>query len=311
MKRLIALALLLLLSHSFARAQTPTPPPPPPAPTSGPEPSTQQQLARDELQEATNAYKRGDFSEAELRSRRALEIDPENTIAPFFIARSVHAQYRQGLETPENLQLAERAIEAYKRIMSKDVNNDEAYKAVAFLLGQMGRTDEQRDWISQRAENPSVEPAKRAEAYAFLANKGWECSFQITERKENQRSVRRGGQTFITWRMPRDLNDFDKAKQCVARGLEFVEQAVTLSPEYVNAWAFKTNLLLEMVKLSEMEGNTRAREDYKKQADDARARLTTLTGKPKEPESDKQREDEGTKEQEPKLWPPPAPKGNP
>jgi tetratricopeptide (TPR) repeat protein len=300
MKRFLTIALLLLLTHSYAPAQTP-------APTA--EPSTQQQLAREELQEATSAYKRGNFSEAELHSRRALELDPENSTAPFFIARSTHAQYKQGLETPENLQTAERAIEAYKSILSKDVNNDEAYKAVAFLLGAIGRADEQQRWISQRAENSSVDSAKRSEAYTFLAMKEWNCSFQITERKENQRTVVRDGRTVIAWRMPRDPNVFDRIKQCAVRGLEFAEQAISLWQENSKAWGYKTNLLLEMVKLSEMEGNGTARDDYKRQADDAQSRTTALTVKENAAEDDKS--SDGQKKPEPQMWPPPAPKGNP
>src|SRR5919206_580224 len=58
--------------------------------------------AKNEINEAARAYKAGKFAEAEQHSKRALELNPEDKNAPFFIARTIHAQYKPGVETPEN-----------------------------------------------------------------------------------------------------------------------------------------------------------------------------------------------------------------
>ncbi len=284
MKRFLTIALLILAADSLAVGQA--------AGRSAVQESKaeqeltpQQRLAREEIIEAARAYKAGRFSEAELHSRRALELDPNDRNAPFFIARSIHAQYKQGVDTPENFQIAERAIEAYKRILIKDVNNDESFKAVAFLLGQLNRSDEQIEWITQRAENQTVDPAKRSETYVYLANREWECSFQITERKENQETVERDGIMRLVFKKPKNLNDFDRAKQCALRGMEMVERAIYLSPENGKAWGYKTNLLLELVKLSEMDGIVYDRDEYKRQADEAQKRTIEISERTKASEN--------------------------
>ena len=46
--------------------------------------------AKNQLNEAASAYREARFEEAEQRSRRALELDPDNKTAPLFIARIVH-----------------------------------------------------------------------------------------------------------------------------------------------------------------------------------------------------------------------------
>lgn len=243
--------------------------------------------AKNEINEAARSYKQGKFAEAQQHAERALALYPDDKNAPVFIARSIHAQYKQGIDTPENLQKAEGAIEAYKRILAKNPNNDEAYKAVAFLLGQLGKAEEQLAWVRQRATDETVDPAKRSESYTFLANKEWECSFQITERKENQKTVEKDGRTVIQWVKPTNTEDYDKANMCVTRGLETVETALKLDPNNEKAWGYKTNLLLEKVKLSEMEGKPEDKAMYAKQADEAQKRTTELSEQKKREEEAK------------------------
>src|SRR5260370_38537357 len=76
--------------------------------------------AKNQLNEAARAYREGDFDEAEQHSRRALELDPNNKTAPMFIARSMHAQYRPGVQTPEKLAKNQKAIEAYQKNLANN-----------------------------------------------------------------------------------------------------------------------------------------------------------------------------------------------
>src|SRR5918993_3208139 len=73
--------------------------------------------SKNELNEAARAYREGRFPQAEQHSRRAAELDPNNKTAPMFIARTIHAQYRPGVQSPENLAKANEAIEAYQRLL--------------------------------------------------------------------------------------------------------------------------------------------------------------------------------------------------
>src|SRR6266576_4757715 len=89
--------------------------------------------AKNQLNEAARAYREGHFEEAEQHARKAAELDPDNKTAPMFIARTIHAQFRPGVQTPENIAKARQAIEAYQNILAKNPSDDEAYKAIAYL----------------------------------------------------------------------------------------------------------------------------------------------------------------------------------
>lgn len=233
--------------------------------------------AKNELNKVAQSYKEKKFAEAEAHAKRAMELDPSNENAPVFVARTIHAQYRKGVDTPENIAKANQAIEAYKQIAAKDPNNDEAFTAVTVLLGSLGKPDEQTAWVQQRADNGSVSPSKRADALAFLASKDWECSNQVTDNKANQQNVDKGdGKVVIQYVKPKDAAEYDKAVRCMTGGLEKAEKAVAFDNDNEKAWSQKYNLLLEAKKLAQMEENTGKAEQIAKQAEEALKRTQEL-----------------------------------
>src|SRR5216110_3234086 len=118
--------------------------------------------AKNELNETARSYREGRFEEAEQHAKRALYLDPSNPTAPIFIARVIHQQYKPGVDQPDNIQRAREAIAAYQ-------------------------------WILARAHDPNMSSEKRAEAYAILAGKDWDCSFKVTELPDVKFTSTEGG----------------------------------------------------------------------------------------------------------------------
>jgi tetratricopeptide (TPR) repeat protein len=248
-------------------------------------------LAKNALNEGASAYRQGNFAEAEQRFRYAYELDPSQKNAPLFIARAVQQQYKPGLQTPENIKKGADAIAAYQAILDKDPANEDAYKAVVFLYGQMRNEDKVREMLTQRASLGSIPPEKRSEALTILASKQWQCAYDITEQKENKETqTQTGGEAVkvtVKYKKPANQADFDRARQCVTEGLKLAEQAVNLDPNNPNSWSYRANLLREASKLAEMEGNAQAKADYDSQYDKAletHKRLSAEAAKRKEAE---------------------------
>jgi len=235
--------------------------------------------AKNQLNEAARAYREGHFEDAEQHARKAYELDPTNKTAPMFIARTIHAQFRPGVQTPENLAKAQAAIEAYQQILKNNPNDDEAYKAIAYLYGATKQDDKLREWISSRASNESTEPEKRAEAYIVLASKDWDCSFKITELPTNKVTTvdPSTNKATVSYKKPKEQKDFDTAQRCVKQGLAEAENAIKFDPNNESAWSYKTNLLLEASKLAEVDGKADLKSEYQKQYDVALKRTTELS----------------------------------
>jgi tetratricopeptide (TPR) repeat protein len=242
--------------------------------------------AKNALNEGARAYKDGRFPDAEAKLREAYELDPSQKNAPLFVARAVQQQFKPGVTTPENLALGERAVAAYQEILKQDPANDDAYKAIVFLYTQMKRDEKVNELLTQRAGS-GPNPKSRAEALTILASKQWNCSYEITEQKENKTTENKPDKILIHYRKPANQADFDKAQQCTTEGLKLAEQATSLDPNNPNAWSYKANLLREKSKLAEMAGDTAAKADLDKQYEAAletQKRLGAEAAKKKEAE---------------------------
>ena len=235
--------------------------------------------AKNQLNEAARAYHEGRFPEAEQHSREAAALDPNNKTAPMFIARTIHAQYRPGVQTPENIAKAQEAIQAYQEILNRNPKDDEAYKAIAYLYGAIKEDAKLRQWIAARAASDATEPDKRAEAYVVLASKDWDCSFKITE-QPNVKTTSVDPATnraTVSYKKPKEQKEFDQAQMCVKQGLVEAENAIKFDSNNESAWSYKTNLLLEASKLAEMDGQTEQKAQYQKEYEAALKRTTELS----------------------------------
>ena len=247
-------------------------------PVQRPELTSAQQEAIAELNEAARSYREGHFEDAELHAEKALALDPSSKTAPLFIARTIHAQYKPGDFSEENVAKAREAIDAYQRIFVQDSHNDEAYKAINYLYAAVKDEELLRQWVFRRAIDPTFSDEQRAEAYVVLASKGWDCSYKITELPANHITVTtRRRWTTIQYTKPKELAEFEKAQRCATEGLEMIEAAIALTPDSEMAWSYKTNLLLELAKLSEMDHDLQLKIEYTNQANAASRTTEELT----------------------------------
>src|SRR5215510_5005769 len=234
--------------------------------------------AKNELNEAARSYRDGRFDEAEQHARRALALDESNKTAPIFIARIIHQQYKPGVDQPDNVQKARDAIDAYQRVLQSDTDEkqkEEAYKAISVLLTAIKDEVKLRDWIMKRANDTNQKPEARAEAFAILAGKDWDCSYKITELPDVKVTSNEGGNVKVTYKKP-SQKDFDNIQKCVARGMEEAETAIKLDPNNESGWSYKANLLRERAKIANMNGDTAQQSELEKQSQVAAKRAAAL-----------------------------------
>src|SRR5215207_11665108 len=202
--------------------------------------------AKNALNEGARAYKDGRFKDAEDKFREAHELDETQKNAPLFVARAVQQQYKPGVQTPENIAVGERAVQAYQVILNKEPQNEDAYKAIVFLYGQMKRDEKVNELLMQRASG-GPNPEARSQALIILASKQWQCANDITERKENQTKEDKGDKILIHYKKPAEQGDYDKARQCADEGMKLSEQALSINANSASAWTYKANLLLVLL----------------------------------------------------------------
>src|SRR5688572_28901798 len=262
-------------------------------------------LSRKNLVDGSIAYRERKFEEAEDLFRRAAARDPEgNTLegrtAQVFLARTLHSRY---IGNRDDKQKADEAIQAYKRALEVDKNDQSSYKAVASLYNDLQKTDEWQQWVTDRSNRTDIEPQHRAEALTSLAARKNTCANEITDTEQTKKTVKRDGKDVFQWVKPADPAEFERLRGCVNDGLKLIDQAMALEPAAVknaksvdpksltdqqlketldlfkvfeSVRSYKASLDAQAMRLADMEGRTADRDALKQQADAGRASFLEL-----------------------------------
>ncbi len=252
------------------------------------------------------AYKERKFQEAEELFRTAASRDPEGVTlegrtAQIFLARTLHSRY---IGSRDKKEVAEDALQAYRKALNLDKNDQSSYKAVASLLNDLQRGDEWQQWVTERSKMSDIQPHYRAEALTSLAARKNTCANEITDTEQTKKTVKKDGKDVFQWVKPENPADFDRLKGCVTDGLQMIDQAVALEPDTVknaknldikastdqqlrqnldvlkvfeSVRSYKASLDAQAMRLADMEGRTADRDALKLQADNGRERFLELS----------------------------------
>lgn len=235
-----------------------------------------QVLARKNLVDGGTAYKNRKFSEAEQYFRNAISRDPqskEGKTARLFLARTLHSQY---IGDRQKTPLAEEAIKEYKAVLSEDIRDQSSFNAVANLLENLNRSDEWLQWVTERANNEQVPAEQRADALTKLAARKYSCANEISDQEPVKKTVTKEGKKVFEFTKPQDPQTFENFKKCVQEGSDLANRAEKLDTNNDAVWSYKANMLVQQMRLAEMEGNTQLRDSLKGEADKAKDRFTEL-----------------------------------
>jgi tetratricopeptide (TPR) repeat protein len=275
-------------------------------------------IARKDLVDGADAYKNKKFDRAEELFRDAISRDPDQKTAQLFLARTLHSQYAADRTKTDKAEAAiaeyKKTIDEYKKAVAdsnallsrerppcsysayeiRKMQGDQktafdsftilrdSLGAVANLLDSLQRADERLDWLTKWGEDASIPACLRASAYNSLAAKENTCANDITELPAVKKTVTKDGKQTFQFSKPEKPEDYENLKQCVQRGTELVNKAVELDPTSDSIWSYKTSMLIQNMRLAEMENRMPDRDRFKAEADEAKAKFTELAKQKKE-----------------------------
>ena len=264
-------------------------------------------IARKNLVDGSKAYKDRKFQEAEQLFRDAVSRDPNGTTiegktAQLFLARTLHSEY---IGNRQDRSKAEAAIEEYKKALQVDPNDQSSYKAIASLLENLQRNDEWLTWVTERSKNTNIRPENRAEALVSLAAKKNTCANDITDTDKTKKTVTQNGKQVFQFVKPENPEELTTLQGCVNDGMNYIDQALALEAQagvdsaknvdvktasdedlkkrqdllrvFESARSYKASLLIQAMRLAEMEGRNADRDQFKAQADTAKANFLELS----------------------------------
>jgi tetratricopeptide (TPR) repeat protein len=263
-------------------------------------------MARKNLVDGSKAYKDRKFKDAEQLFRAAVARDPkgetkEGQTAQLFLARTLHSEF---IGNRVEKQYAEDAITQYQKALQMNPNDQSSYKAIASLYENLQRPDDWLKWVTARANNASIPPEQRAEALTSLAAKKNTCANDISDTDQTKKKVTKEGKEVYQYTKPQNAQDFETLKACVDDGMKLIDQAIALeTPDVKNAASivpksltdqqldakeellkvfesarsYKASLLVQAMRVAEMEGNTAEHDRLKQESDTAKQNFLSLT----------------------------------
>lgn len=194
-----------------------------------PEQDSAKNSIQQEIRAALCDIDKHDYLSAQKKLEQVLQSDPRNIHAQKLLASALASELRIGQESIENATVARKAIEAYQRVLnSPQLSAEEKAQIDRYLLSLYRRisADEQRQEIERRVGDTTRSPKERSTLYAVLASQSWDCAYRITSKQTTP-----------------EKTEIEKARTCVASGLDYANQAIALDGENESAWSYKANCL--------------------------------------------------------------------
>ena len=195
--------------------------------------------ARDQLNKGVQAFKNVKYEQAIEHFKNAVALDPQLNTARLYLATAYAQQYIPGVETPENEQNGQQAIDTYKQVLERDHANVNSVKGIAYLYLQMKKFDDARQYYKKVIDLDPNDP----EAYYSVAVINWTETYKNSADLKAPEGLKVDED--ITGPKSKKICETLKEKngQLVEEGIQMLDKAIQLRADYDDAMAYM-NLML-------------------------------------------------------------------
>jgi tetratricopeptide (TPR) repeat protein len=218
--------------------------------------------ARDQLNKGVQSYKSGQIEQAVGHFQEAVRRDPEFKVAKLYLAMAYTSEYVPGVETPDNLHMAQLAIAQYNEVLSQDPKSVTSLKGIAFLNREMKNFDQARESYKKALDIDPNDP----ELYYSLGVIDWTEAYKDAKEMKGKAGLEveaelKGGKD-------QKLCDEFRAKDgpVIDEGMKMLEEAINRRQDYDEAMAY-LNLLYRRKANDVTCDDAAARAQYNKMAD--------------------------------------------
>ncbi|HSK42900.1 MAG TPA: tetratricopeptide repeat protein [Candidatus Binatia bacterium] len=98
--------------------------------------------ARNEVDDGVQAFRQAHYEDAIGHFEQAVTLDPDLVVARMYLAATYMQVFEPGIDTPENVILATKALDQYSEILRSNPSDIESLKGLAYLKLQLNNFDE-------------------------------------------------------------------------------------------------------------------------------------------------------------------------
>lgn len=190
--------------------------------------------ARDQLNKGVDAFKGAHYEEAIGHFQRAAELDPNLPMAKTYLAKALEQDVVPGMDTPDNLKVANRAIDLFKEVLDKNPNDVNSMKEIAGIYLSVKDLAKAEEWQKKVL---AVKPDDADAAYT-IGVIDWTEAHENTLKALQAAGFNDDGEGNV--KVPKKIMEPLAAENAplVNEGLDYLHQAVKDNPDYDNAMAY-------------------------------------------------------------------------
>jgi tetratricopeptide (TPR) repeat protein len=190
--------------------------------------------ARDQLNKGVQAFKNARYEEAVDHFQTAIKLDPNYEDAKLYLATAYSYQVVPNLDTPENLALAQKALDGFNAVLAKNPNDLTALKQVASIDRNIKKMDDAKLYERKVI---AIDP-NDAEAYYTIGVVDWMLAYKnaVAILAADGLTDDGNGNVKKTKGACQKLQAANTAP--VTEGLEVLEKAVSINPTYEEAMTY-------------------------------------------------------------------------
>jgi tetratricopeptide (TPR) repeat protein len=224
--------------------------------------------ARDQLVKGVQAFKAGRYEEAVNHFQTSIALDPSYDTARLDLAAAYSYQVVPNLDTPENLKVAQKALDGFNEVLAKDPNDLTALRQTASIYRNIKKWDE-----AKAAEVKVIQNAPQdAEANYTIGVIDWTLAYKNAVEILGKANLQDDGNGNPK-KSPATCQELvAKNTPLVNEAMQYLNKAVDINPNYDDAMQY---LNLNYRRKADLEcGNDQARKDDLAQADQWVVRAT-------------------------------------
>jgi len=195
--------------------------------------------ARDQLNKGVEAYKNTHYEEAINHFQQAVELDPKLLNARMYLATAFVGQYIPGVDSPDNVRLAQQAIDQFQRVIDDKPSREQkvnSAKGIASLYFNMKKFDEAKKYNHMVSD---LDP-NDADPYYSIGVIDWTASYAPRMEERAKLGLKPEEHLNPKDKEQRKVCEQLKAKNMpvVLEGIDNLKKAIELRPDYDDAMAY-------------------------------------------------------------------------
>jgi tetratricopeptide (TPR) repeat protein len=187
--------------------------------------------ARNAVNEGVQAFRQAQYEDAIQRFEQAVTLDPDFVLARMYLAATYLQVFEPGVDTPDNVIRATKALDQYSEILRSNPNDVESLKGVAYLKLQLNNFDGARQAYAKAI---ALEPNDPELLYAAgVAN--WSMASSEIMAEKAKLDAESEYSLILSESCP-DVRA--KTLTMVESGIAMLNKAISLRKDYVDAMMY-------------------------------------------------------------------------